>query len=451
MTEKGYDAEALAKNDVEHVLHPFTPLKAHSRQGPVVIVEGKGIWVHDAAGQEYLDGTAGLWCVNVGHGRKEIAEAAAVQMAKLAFSPMFWGFAHPVAINLATRLAEITPFGLNHFFFTSGGSESIESALKIARYYWYVQDKPQKIKFVSRLFGYHGVSYGALSATGIEMIKHQFGPMLTGFLHIVPPYCYRCFLGKTYPECEVACAWALAHVIDQEDPETVAAFVAEPVQGSGGLIVPPPEYLPIVRRICTERNVLLIADEVITGFYRTGPAFGVMHSNVTPDLMALAKGISSGYVPLGAVAVSDDIYDTVASSPALFAHGFTYSGHPVACAAALKNLDILVGENLGANAAEMGAYLLNRLNELRELPYVGDVRGQGLLGAVELVEDKSTRAGFDPAKQVGAQVAMAARMRGLIVRPILDIIVMSPPLVVTRSDIDTLVERLGQAIKSIRV
>lgn len=439
--------EELLKEDVKHLIHPITVLGEHERTGPLVIAEGKGILVWDSDGKEYIDGMAGLWNVSVGHGRSAIAEAIAEQAAKLAFCPSFWGLANIPSIMLGHKLAELTPPGLKRYFFTSGGSESNETALKIARYSFRMQGQEEKFKIVSREHAYHGVSYGALSATGIAAYWKNFGPTVPGFLHLPAPYCYRCPLDKEYPRCEVACASALEEAVLKEGPDTVAAFIAEPVMGVGGVIVPPPEYFPRIEKICREYGVLFITDEVITGFGRTGKMFAVEHWGVQPDLMSVAKAITSGYVPLGAVAVSEGVYEGLKAADTPFMHGFTYNAHPVACAAALANLDILVGEDLAGNAAAVGPYFLARLGELRRYRAVGDVRGLGLMAAVELVAEKQTKAKFDPAQKAALKVQMAARRHGLLCRAAGDTLLFAPPLIIDRQGLDLLVERLAQAIE----
>lgn len=435
-------AEELARKDVAHVVHPITPLAEHERSGPLIIAEGEGIYVRDAEGRRYIDTLAGLWNVNVGHGRGEIADAMAEQARRIAFAPMFWGRANVPSIELAAKLASIAPPGLTRIFYTSGGSESNETAFKMARYYFRAQGFENKYKIIARRRGYHGVSYGALSATGIPDYHKLFGPLAPGFLHIDPPYLYR----ESDPARRVALSRAenLEQAILAEGPETVAAFIAEPIQGVGGVIVPPEEYFPAVRAICDRYNVLFIADEVITGYGRTGHWFGVNHWNVVPDIMATAKGITSGYVPLGAVFVSEKVYNGIKAAESVFMHGFTYNGHPVACAAALANLAIFERERLVEHAATIGTYFLGRMNELRRFQHVGDVRGRGLMAAIELVADAKTAEPFDPAKKVGAMVAKAALRHGLLVRAAGDILVFAPPLVIDERGVDELVGGLAR-------
>ncbi len=442
----------LVQADREHVLHPVVSLYDLEKTGPFILVEGHGVFVRDSEGKEYIDGMSALWNVNAGHGRKEIGQAAAAQMGKLAFAPSFWGLGNPPSIQLATRLSGLFPEGLDRFFFTCGGAESNETAFKLARYFYRMRGGAgkDKYKIIARYGGYHGISMGALSATGVPAYHTNFGPLCEGFLHIPAPYCYQCALEKEYPSCDIDCAGELERAILQEGPETVAAFIAEPVQGVGGVIVPPPEYLPKVEAICRKYDVLFIADEVITGFGRTGEWFGVQNWGVHPDMISFAKGVTSGYLPLGGVALSERIYEGIKRPDTVFMHGFTYNGHPACCAAGLANLDILEGEGLVGNAKRMGQYLQDRFQELYRFVIVGNVRGIGLLAGVDLVEDRQRHARFDPAKKVGLQVNMTARANGLICRAIGDTIVFAPPLPVTRAEIDMLVDRFAVSLEKVQ-
>jgi adenosylmethionine-8-amino-7-oxononanoate aminotransferase len=437
------------RDDLAYILHPATALKSHRAEGPKIIVEGQGIYVKDLEGRQYIDGLSGLWNVNIGHGRAAIGEAVRDQVGKLAFAPSFFGFSNLPAIELAKKLHDMTPPHLTRIFYTSGGSETNESALKIARYYFKLNGQPERIKIISRHQAYHGMSMGALSVTGIAQQREMAEPLVPGVSFIPAPYCYRCELGMRYPSCELACAKALEHKIQQEGPDTVAAFIGEPIMGAGGAIVPPPEYWPTIEAICRKYGVLLILDEVITGFGRTGKRFALEHWHLKPDLLSLAKGISSGYVPLGASIITEEIYrDMVDKAPAgmPFPHGFTYNGHPVACVAALKNLDIMEEEHLVEQAAEVGAYFQDRLRACLDRPLVGDVRGLGLIAGVELVRDQTTKEQFEPVGQAGALVARLAFERGLICRAIGDTVAFAPPLCITRQQIDALMEIFTAAL-----
>jgi 4-aminobutyrate--pyruvate transaminase len=440
------DTTSLVQADREHLLHPVVNLVDLEQTGPVIIAEGKGVFVRDTDGREYLDGMSALWNVNAGHGRQAIADAAAAQMARLAFAPSFWGLSNPPAIQLATRLAEIFPEGLDRFFFTCGGAESNETAIKVARYFFRMQGYENKYKIIARQGAYHGISMGALSATGVPAYHANFGPLCPGFLHIPAPYCYRCYAGKEYPGCDMDCANELEKVILAEGPDTVAAFLAEPVQGVGGVLPPPPEYLPRIQEICRQYDVFFVADEVITGFGRTGAWFGSHTYGIQPDMISFAKGVTSGYLPLGGVALTDRIYQGIKKPGTIFMHGFTYNGHPACCAAGLANLQIMTDEDLPGNARRTGAYLMQRLNELYRYPFVGQVRGVGLLCAVEVVEDRQRKEFFDPTLRAGTQLQNLARESGLICRALGDTVALAPPLCISTSEVDMLVARLSQAL-----
>lgn len=447
--DTGSAASEWYRDDLRYILHPATPLKTHREEGPKILVEGNGIYVKDIEGRQFIDGLSGLWNVNIGHGRSEIGDAVREQIATLAFAPSFFGFSNLPSIELARRLVDMTPAPLTRVFYTSGGSESNESAFKIARYYFKLNAQPDRFKIISRHMAYHGVSMGALSATGIAGHRDMATPLVPGFSFIPAPYCYRCELGLTYPACELACAKVLEQKLQEEGPDTVAAFIGEPIMGAGGAIVPPPEYWPTIQEICRKHGVLLILDEVITGFGRTGKRFALEHWNLTPDMLSLAKGISSGYVPLGATLITEEIYrDLVEKAPSgtPFPHGFTYNGHPVACVAALKNLDILEQEQLVAQAAEVGSYFQDRLRALQEHPLVGDVRGMGLIAGVELVRDKATRERFEPVGSAGALVTGLAYERGLICRSIGDTVAFAPPLCITRGQVDDMLAIFAAAL-----
>jgi putrescine aminotransferase len=439
----------LVQADRDHVLHPLYHPSAH--QEPKVWVEGRGALIKDSTGREYIDGLSGLWNVAIGHGREELAQAAYEQMRKLAFYSAYVGSTNEPAIRLADRLAELCYPSINTFFFTSGGAESNESAFKTARFYWKALGKPDKVKFISRMKGYHGVTMAAMSATGLPPYWPMFEPRVPGFVHIESPYPYR-FVNKT-PEVSdgVAAANLLEEAILREGPETVAGFIAEPVQGAGGVIPPQDDYFARVRAICDQYEVLLIADEVITGFGRTGRWFGLEHYGVEPDIVSFAKAITSGYVPLGGIGVSDPIRDVIEQVPGdkRWMHAFTYSGHPTACAVALANLAIIEGEGLVARAAQMGDYMLKALQELEELPTVGNVRGKGMMAAVEIVADKGTRASFPPSDNVGVRVQKEMTKRGLFTRVVGDTICIAPPLVIEAETIDRLVQIVGESIAAV--
>jgi adenosylmethionine-8-amino-7-oxononanoate aminotransferase len=372
-------------------------------------------------------------------------------MRKLAFYSAYVGSTNEPTVRLADKLAELIYPSINTFFFTSGGAESNESAFKTARFFWKAAGKPDKVKFISRMKGYHGVTMAAMSATGLPAYWPMFEPRVPGFSHIESPYPYR-FVNKTPGVSDgVAAANLLEEAILREGAETVAGFIAEPVQGAGGVIPPQDDYFKRIREICDQYEVLLIADEVITGFGRTGKWFGLEHYGIEPDIASFAKAITSGYIPLGGIGVSDTIRDAIASVPGdkRWMHAFTYSGHPTACAVALANLAIIEGEGLVARAGELGDYMLKALQELEEMPTVGNVRGKGLMAAVELVADKATKEPFPASANVGARVQKEMTKRGLVTRLVGDTICLAPPLVTPAETIDRLVQIVGESIAAV--
>jgi adenosylmethionine-8-amino-7-oxononanoate aminotransferase len=419
-----------------------------------VWTQGRGAVLIDADGREYLDALAGLWNVIVGHGREELARAAAEQMRQLAFASAYAGSTNRPAIALAARLAELTYGSIRHFFFTTGGAEANESAFKTARFYWKIAGKPTKHKIIARQFGYHGTTLAAMSATGIESYWTMFEPRVAGFLHIESPYPYR-FAPRPRSADDrrtpgQMAADLLEEAIQREGADTVAAFIGEPVQGAGGTIVPPDDYWPRIRQICDRHQVLLIADEVITGFGRTGDWFALSRYGVEPDLLTFAKGITSGYFPLGGLGISDPIAAAInsAGNSDRWMHGFTASAHPVGCAVALANLNIIEREGLLGRAAELGRRLLAGLQTLSDLPHVGDVRGLGLLAAVELVADRRTKAPFPAEAKAGPRVHAETQRRGMFTRLRGDIYNLAPCFVTTPVQIDRMVEILGESIRA---
>lgn len=440
--------EALT-SDQEHLIHPLHHPNFH--RAPRIWVKGRGSMIEDAQGNEYIDGLAGLWNVNVGHGRQELAQAAFDQMSTLAYQSAYIGGSNLPAINLARKLSEITYPQINNFYFTSGGAESSESSFKTARFYWKAVGKPDKVKFISRMRGYHGVTMAAMSATGMPNYWTMFEPRVPNFLHIESPYPYR--FKQTDPNVSpgVAAANLLEQKILEEGADTVAAFIAEPLQGAGGVIVPPADYFPRIREICDKYDVLFISDEVITGFGRTGKWFGLEHYGVQPDIMQFAKGITSGYVPLGGIGVSDKIAEVMNSVPASqrWMHAYTYSGHPTCCAVALANIKIIEDERLVQRAALQGAKLMQQLQGLKGMEGVGDVRGQGLIAAVEIVADKDSKAQFPADRQFSQRMMDALLAKGLYTRVLFDAICVCPPLIVTDTEIERIVEIIRTTIPEV--
>ena len=440
--------------DLDALWRPFTQ---HAlRQPPLVITEARGSTVVDAAGKEYIDAMAGLWCVNVGFGQERLVEAAAKQMRQLPYTPATRPA--PVTLELAARLKEALPGTLNHVVFVNSGSEAVETALKVARQY--VQQKyprQNRTKVIARYRGYHGWTMGALGATGQYARKTAFEPLLPGFIHVRPPDTFRLFAGMTKSAAAHLLAEELEQVIEFEGPESIAAFIGEPIIGGGGVIVPPDEYWPLIRQICDKYGILLIQDEVITGFGRTGTMFGCEHWGIVPDIMTMAKGISSAYVPLAATAVTDEVFDAFLGDPkenVQFNQLSTYGGHPVACAVGLENLNIIQGDGLVDNTRAMGARLHAGLRDVmahREV--VGEVRGKGLLVGIELAHPGTTDP--LPAEQVNRVIAAAQRHGVLVGKnsatvPRLEcVLTLSPPLVITAEEIDRIVAALDAALSEV--
>jgi putrescine---pyruvate transaminase len=423
--------DELLSRDLASLIHPQHD-PAVQRAGRVW-VRGDGAMLVDADGNEYIDGLAGLWNVVLGHGRRELADTAREQMATLAYASGYAGSSNPRAIELAERLGRLTYPNINRFFFTSGGAEANESAIKVARSYWKRRGRPGKTKVISRELGYHGTTLAAMSATGIAGYWPQFEPRVPGFVHV--------------PSLSAS---ALEEAISREGADTIAMFLAEPVIGVGGVIVPPDDYFARIREICDQHDVLFAADEVITGFGRTGKWFGLEHWGVAPDIMQFAKGITSGYFPFGGVGVSDAIARSLDEAPGPWMHAYTYSAHPVGCAVALSTLQIIEEENLVAEAARKGALLLDALrSRLGDHPCVGEIRGKGLMCAVEFVKDRVTKAPFAPEEQVGARIHAEAIARGLFSRVRGDVFVLAPPFVIPDATLHRIAEILASATKAV--
>jgi adenosylmethionine-8-amino-7-oxononanoate aminotransferase len=438
----------LIEADRRYLVHPLHHPDDHRQ--PLVVVEGHGAMLRGADGREYIDGLSGLWNVNVGHGRGELADAAAAQMRRIAFASAYIGATNEPAVRLAEKIVHHAYSNSAAVYFTTAGAESNESAFKFARYYWKVKDKPQKTKIISRIHAYHGVTMAAMSATGMPIFHKMFGPLVPGFIQVPPPYAYR-WTGNEEPG--IGAADAVEKAIRAEGPDTVAAVIAEPVMGAGGVIVPPASYFPRLREICDRHDVLLITDEVITGFGRTGRWFALGHWGVEPDLVSFAKGVTSGYLPLGGVIASKRVHEAIESAPAdrKFMHAATYSGHPVCCAVGLRNVEIIENEGLVERATVMGRRLLAGLEGLRDLPVVGDVRGLGMMCGVELVADRNTKA---PALGLGGRFVREALARGLLPRirvgsadpPIGDTICLAPPLMTPPEVLDRIPGILRDAL-----
>src|SRR5438094_4918483 len=441
----------LVKADHEHLIHPLHhPI---DNAEPIIYVKGRGATITDATGREYLDGLAGLWNVNVGHGRAELADAAAAQIKEIAYFSAYTGSSNVPAITLASRLVDLASNNFTGVFFTSGGAESNESAFKTARFYWKAQGKPDKTKVIARLNAYHGVTLQAMSATGMGAYWKMFEPRVPGFVHIPTCYPYRQEGGKPGETAGQTAARLLEEAILREGADTVAAFIAEPIHGGGGVLYPDDDYFPLVRKVCDKHQVLFIADEVITGFCRTGQWFAMTHWNVLPDIMSFAKGVSSGYLPLGGIMVSKAVKEAMDSVKPddKWMHAYTYSGHPTCCAVGLKNVEIMERERLWERSATLGTRLHKALHAAFDShPNVGDIRsGKGLIAAVELVEDKATKKQFDPDRKIGARLMQEMSKRGVITRARMENIFYSPALVITEEQLDRMVSVTQEAVKAV--
>jgi putrescine aminotransferase len=433
--------------DAAHHLHPFTDHKSLHETKVRVITGADGVFLHDADGHKILDGMAGLWCVAVGYSRPELVRAAADQMTTLPYYNTFFKTTNQPAVALAARLAALAPAGLNHAFFACSGSEAVDTALRMARVFWQTQGKPEKKIIIGREYGYHGSTTLGASAGGMVDMHRQAGDM-PHFVQVMPPYWYGYGGQMSEAEFGVYAAKQVEDKIKELGANNIAAFIGEPLQGAGGVIIPPETYWPEINRICQENDILLIADEVICGFGRTGRMFGSDTFGIKPDMMTTAKALTSGYLPLSAVMVGDRVADVLINDTGEFYHGFTYSGHPVACALALANLEIIEREGLVDRAEHMGRTLRGKLRgALGDHPMVGEIRGVGLIGAIELVADRRTRRFFDKRGRTGMICRDFCFENNLIMRAVRDTMVFSPPLIISDEEIDVLVARFTRAVE----
>ena len=437
---RNYDKQRLNALDTAHHLHPFTDHKSfHAEGGARIITSAQGCWLTDADGHRILDGMAGLWCVNVGYGREELARVAYEQMMELPYYNAFFKTATPPVVELATKLAEVMPGKLNRVYFGNSGSESNDTMLRLVRWFWALQGKPYKKWIIGRHNGYHGSTVAGVSLGGMKPMHGQGDLPIPGIAHIQQPYWYGEGGDMSPEEFGLAAARELEKKILELGPHNVAAFIGEPIQGAGGVVIPPETYWPEIQRICREYDVLLASDEVICGFGRTGEWFGCQSFGVEPDLITMAKGLSSGYQPISALGVSDRIAEVLLDKGGEFYHGYTYSGHPVACAVALRNIEIIQNEKLVERTRnETGPHLAKALQALADHPIVGEVRSRGMIGAIELVKNKKTRERFANLGRVGTICRDHFFRRNAIMRACGDTMVMSPPLVATTEEIDTL-------------
>jgi len=434
------DNAQLKEDNGQFIWHPMAHPAAMKKQQPDIVARGEGCWIWDVDGHKMLDGVGGLWASNLGHSTKPVRDAIVAQLDELPFYNVFRGTTHPRAIELSARLVKLMePDGVSAVLFSNGGSDAVEGALKIARQYHKLRGEKDRFKFISLRQGYHGVHFGGMSVNGNTNFRRAYEPLLPGCFHIDTPWLYHNPYTQDEEELGEICAKLLEREIVFQGPDTVAAFIAEPVQGAGGVIVPPANYWPLVRKICDKHGVLLIADEVVTGFGRTGHLFGTRLWGMNADLWCLAKGISSGYVPLGATAISlkvAKVFDEDKTGQASVSHGYTYSAHPVAAAAALATLDEIDRLDVPGNAARVGAVLQERLRKLEQsCSFVGNVRGIGLMLGIEMVEDKALRTPMPRSSDIPARVAKEAYQRGLMVRISGPNLILSPPLVISLEEI----------------
>ena len=445
----------LATRDVETLIHPYTNLDAHRANGPLVLERGQGVHVYDTEGRPYIEGMAGLWCTALGYSNAELVEAAAAQMGRLPFSHLFSGRSHDPAIELAEVLKELMPIPTSKVFFTSSGSEANDTQVKLAWYYNNALGRRAKKKIIGRSRGYHGVTVATASLTGLQANHADWDLPLPGFLHTACPHHYRfAEAGESEEAFSARLSDELEQMILREDPDTVAAFIAEPVMGAGGAIVPPRGYFQAIQTVLARYDVRFIADEVICGFGRLGTSFGSEALGMAPQTLSFAKAVTSGYVPLGGITVDEPLYAAMVDQSAklgTFGHGTTYSGHPVACAVALKAIEIYRRDRIVEGAAEKAPHFQARLARLAEHDIVGEARGIGLIGGLEIVADKRTKAQYDPKAGVAARCVAFAQAEGLIVRFLTgDRVALCPPLIIMPDEIDALFDRLTRALDRTR-
>ena len=447
MVDRPNSAAAL---DIASHLHPYTNARKNEAEGPLVLAEGKGIYVYDDQGNEYIEGLAGLWSTSLGFGEERLVKAAADQMRKL---PYYHNFAQKSAlptIELAAKLLELAPVPMSKAFFCNSGSEANDTVIKMIWYYNNALERPEKKKIISRIKGYHGVTVASASLTGLPMNHRDFDLPIANIMHTSCPHHYRFGLdGETEEDFATRCAAELEQMILDEGPDTVAAFIGEPVMGAGGVLVPPRTYWEKIQAVLKKYDVLLVADEVICGFGRTGNLWGSQTYDIKPDILSMAKALSSSYMPISAVLISDQVYQGIADNSAkigAFGHGYTYSGHPVAAAVALETLKIYEERDIVSHVQQVAPRLQEGLRRYADHPLVGEVRGVGLIAGVELVADRASKAPFDPPGKVGAYFAGRAQAHGLIIRNLADTIGICPPLIVTEEQIDAILDRFDKAM-----
>ena len=444
---KNINIADVVRNDIAHHFHPFTDHKAfHAEGGPRVITHADGVWIWDGKGSKILDGMSGLWCVNVGYGRKELAETAYRQMLDLPYYNTFFKTTTVPTTELAAKISSVMPERFKHIFFTNSGSESNDTIVRFVRHYWKLKGKPYRQHFIARTRGYHGSTMVAANLGGFQGMHEQVGTEFPGFHHVQQPYWYDFGGDKTSEEFGLEAAADLERKILEVGPENVAAFIGEPIQGAAGVLIPPSTYWPEVQKICRKYGILIISDEVICGFGRTGNWWGFQSFGFEPDIVPMAKGLSSGYLPIGAVAFADHLIKDFFELGGEFYHGMTYAGHPVAAAVALRNIEIIEQEGLVERARELGPYFAEALASLRDHPIVGETRSLGLIGALELTNNKAKRTRFANCGRVGTMCRDHSFRNGLIMRACWDTMVLAPPFIITKTEIDELVKRARAAL-----
>jgi 4-aminobutyrate--pyruvate transaminase len=452
-----FGANSAAARDIANVLHPYTDLETHQQVGPVVISRGKGVRVWDESGKEYIESVAGLWCAALGFDNERLVQAAANQMRKLPFYHAFTAKSHEPMIDLAEMLIARAPVPMSKVFFANSGSEANDSAIKMV---WYMNNalgRPKKKKIIGRLKGYHGITIGSASLTGLPYNHRSFDVPLPGFIHTMTPHFYHGALpGESEDEFATRCAAELEKMILAEGPDTVAAMWAEPVMGAGGVIPPPVGYFPKIQAVLRKYDVLLVVDEVICGFWRTGNYWGSQTLDIAPDILVCAKALSASYLPISAVMVNDTVFQAIAKESheiGTFGHGFTYSGHPVPAAVAIETLKIYDEMEIGAHVGVIGPHMQSELRRrFADHPLVGEVRGVGLIAAVELVADKANVKNFDPKAKVGARLTKLCEEAGVIARVVAnDSLCFSPPLVISTEEIDLMLDRISGALDDLTV
>ncbi|ANT61173.1 MULTISPECIES: aspartate aminotransferase family protein [Roseobacteraceae] len=441
---------SLHASDIAHSMHPYTNMRLHEEQGPMIITRGEGVHVYDSEGKEYIEGLAGLWSVAVGFSQPRLTEAAAKQMAELPYYHTFAHKAHEPSIRLAEKLAEMTPEGMDRVFFTNSGSEANDTVIKMVWFYNNALGRPEKKKFLARNKAYHGITIASGSLTGLPANHKDFDLPAIPVTHLTCPHYWKwAEEGETEADFTARLLKEAEDTILAEGPETIAGFIGEPVMGAGGVMTPPEGYWPGIRALCDKYDILLVSDEVINGFGRCGTPFGCEKYGFTPDIMVTSKQLTSSYMPLAAIIVNDKVYNTIADHTAklgTFGHGFTGSGHPVACAVGLENLKIIEEQDLMGNAARLEAKFQEGLRKFADHPLVGEVRGVGLIGGIELAKDKAKRQSFEPGGKVAPQVVKFCAEEGLILRAVYETVALCPPLIVTEEDIDKILARLGKAL-----